>query len=287
MSTPTTTPSSQGEFAAAIQAGIDLQSARHELKVIEIGLAKAALVPKDMLIASLEKAFGTPARKRGVTTLLDIDSFIRFFNEHKTEDSRVFTKEGRFVGILDYHNTEIDGQAWCDFRALFNSTYSEQWKIWDAWNGKWMQQKPFAEFIEENALDVTSPPSADMLEISRTLEAKKDVNFKQAVRLDNGDSTLIYEEITQAKAGARGELEVPNVFTLAIPVFNGMVERPILCRFKFSIDDGRARFMYQVVRRSEVLADAAAELIVLVNDACKVKCYLAEEPLVAIPLNLG
>lgn len=83
-----------------------------------------------------------------------------------------------------------------------------------------MNQADFARFIEDNAPDIASPPAADMIEISRSLEAKKKVNFASAIRLDNGKTEFTYEEDIEGTA-AKGRLQVPQVFTIGIPVPEG------------------------------------------------------------------
>lgn len=246
----------------------------------------AVILPSGNLL-SLEHTVAQPLRKRGTVTLLSIDSFIRFVNEHKRASSRVFTKEGRFVAVLDFHPAGEKGSEWGEFRALFNSNFSEQWLLWNNFDGKFFQQRPFAEFIEENISDIIEPKPAEMLDISRTLEAKKDVVFKQATRLDNGDNSLRYEETTAAKAGANGDLEVPKTIALSIPVFFGMAPETVGLRLKFQIDNGRLTLKYEIIRKKEFLELAAQKLIARVNSECSTKCYDAEEPLPAQKIQLS
>ncbi len=272
-----TTVLAKGDIQAAINAGMELQMARYKVVERTIGdNLPVTVIPCGQKIVSLEFARGKPLRKRGTTVLRDIESFVRFVNEHKSKDTRIFARDGNFTAICDYHSS--DAPAWGEFRAVFNSVVSEQWKIWIHLNGQWLVQKTFAEFIEENASDILNPPPAEMLEISATLEAKKDVNFKQAVRLHNGDATLVFEEVTQAKAGVRGELDVPKELTLNLSVFNGMPAQPVPCRLRYSIDDQKLAFKYEIIRLGQLLQDAALDLIEVVNGGCGIKCFNAETP---------
>lgn len=281
-----TTSPPTGDVQAAINAGQELAKARLELRPGKLGELPAVLVPTDSKLITYEHILEQPIRKRGRFTLLDIASFIRFVNEHKQAGTRIFQKEGRFVAVIDFHLPTPKGSSWTEFRAAFESNYSEQWKLWNSKDGQWQAQRQFAEFIEENASDVVDPSPAAMLEISRTLEAKKDVIFKQSTRLENGDSSIRYEETTQAKAGANGELEVPKNMAINIPMFFGMPPNNIPLRLKFAIDNGRLQLRYEIIRKIELLQWAAKILVERVNKECATTCYAAEEPGEPLPLKV-
>lgn len=83
-----------------------------------------------------------------------------------------------------------------------------------------MQQAEFAEFIERNLPDIVEPVGADMLEISRSLQAKKKVSFASGIRLANGQTELTYEEDIQGTA-AKGKLQIPEIFKIGIKVIEG------------------------------------------------------------------
>jgi hypothetical protein len=79
-----------------------------------------------------------------------------------------------------------------------------------------MSQAQFAEHLEDMAHTIVEPSAADLLEVAKTFQAKRNVDFSQAVRLDSGDVELSYAETTTAKVGTKGHIEVPSVFTLAL-----------------------------------------------------------------------
>ena len=126
-----------------------------------------------------------------------------------------------------------------------------------------MDQATFAEFIEDNVKDIThhpeyenTPSAADMLEISRTLEAKKNITFRQGTRLDNGQVQLTYNEEIDGRAGEAGQLRIPEEFFIALKPFLGGDAFCVPARFRYRIQEGRLVMWYELVRADKVLEEA-------------------------------
>lgn len=219
------------------------------------GPGKIAVVPSDYSIESLERFSLTPDRKRGTVKMNDAKSFIEFFNIHATTYSSIYASINppKFVGVLDDHGT---GPAWREFRVEYTCPHSAEWLEWTRNDKKAMKQSEFAAFIESNLPDIVDPPGADMLEISRTLEAKKKVNFASGIRLANGQQELTYEEDIQGTA-SKGKLQIPETFKLGIQVLEGGEPYAIECRLRYRINDANLAMWYELVRPHKILEDAA------------------------------
>ena len=99
-----------------------------------------------------------------------------------------------------------------------------------------------------------------MLEVSRTLEAKKKVNFASGIRLANGEVQFTYEEQIQGTA-AKGQIKVPETFVLGIPVFHGGPRYHVEARLRYRIADGGAMTMwYDLLRPHKIIEHAALEV---------------------------
>ncbi len=144
----------------------------------------------------------------------------------------------------------------CDHKASFQLTQDERWKIWIGQDNKPMAQADFAEFIEDNMADIFKPPAADMLEIARDLHAKIDVNFGSSVRSQSGQVQLRYEETVKAGVGTAGIIEVPEEFSIQIPVFYGEQPVVIKAKLRFRIKDGKLSFHYKLNRPVEIQSKA-------------------------------
>ena len=73
-----------------------------------------------------KKWLKNPTRKRGTFEFGDVDSFCRYFNEHKTPDSRIFATVtddgGSFEGILNFHGADPSFSMTMSARHTLKST---------------------------------------------------------------------------------------------------------------------------------------------------------------------
>lgn len=219
------------------------------------------VIPADYKVVDLERLLPAPTRKRAKVTLAQTGAFIDYYLKHRVgSQSQIYstTEPPRFVAVLDDHGEFAPG--WREHLAYYNCTLAAEWETWVKANKKPMTQTDFAQFIEDNLPDIVDPVAAEMLEISRTLEAKKKVNFASGVRLSNGGVQFTYEEEVQGTA-QKGNLSVPEIFGIGIPVFHGGPRYKVEARLRYRIGDGGALSMwYDLVRPHKIIEDAALEV---------------------------
>jgi len=225
-----------------------------------VGETPYTVVPEGYEVKNLESLLANPTRKRGTVTLRDVKSFINLVNAEKHNATRIYgnyTNPG-FMAVFNDNGSDTPG--WQDYKAAFNCPTSIEWKTWHGKNGVKMNQEDFAQFIEDNLPDIAMPPAADMLEISRTLEAKKKVNFASGIRLANGQNQLTYEEEISGTA-AKGQIQVPEEFTIGIPVLEGGIKYAVTARLRYRIfDGGKMNMWFELVRPHKILEDAIKEV---------------------------
>ena len=220
-----------------------------------------AIVPEGSAFRDLEDMLDAPLRRKGNTSLRDADSFCRYIREETNAQTRIYgnLKEGRFRAVFNDHNSgnfERPIAGWRDYTATYICPQSTEWATWKAKSGSQMTQVQFAQFIEDNLPDIAQPPAAEMLEVSRTLEAKKKVNFAQGIRLSNGQNELTYEEQIEGTAG-KGKFKIPEEFTIGIPVLEGGLRYAVQCRLRYRIGDGGQLTMwYEIIRAHKIMEDA-------------------------------
>lgn len=215
------------------------------------------VVPQNSAVHDLESYLPNPLRKRGNVTLNDVASFCNYVKAEKTAFTRIYglVKEPGFTAVFNDNGGE---NGWKDYRAIYACPMSNEWKTWLGKSGQQMTQADFAAFVENNLPDIAVPPAADMLEISRSLEAKKKVNFASGIRLSNGQNELTYEEEISGTA-SKGKLQVPEEFTIGIPVLEGGVKYSVLARLRYRIADaGKLSIWYELVRPHKILEDAVS-----------------------------
>lgn len=218
------------------------------------------VVPEDFKVEDLEHTLPAPLRKRGVVTAGDEAAFIELVNRHKVAATTLIyasMSPPSFTAVIDDHGA--DSAGWREHKIVWPCSLSVEWKTWWAANKKSMKQVEFAQLIEDNLPDIVQPTGADMLEISRTIEAKKKVNFVSGIRLANGQTELTYEEEIQGTA-AKGKLQIPEKFVLGIPVFEGGQRYKVTARLRYRISDATLVIWFDLERPHKVLEDAVQQV---------------------------
>ncbi|MCL5742987.1 MAG: YfdQ family protein, partial [Acidobacteria bacterium] len=142
-----------------------------------------------------------------------------------------------------------------------------EWDTWFAKNQKAFGQVEFAEFLEDNLIDVAEPTGADLLEITRTLEAKKDVAYSSAIKLNNGSVRINYDEVIKGTANTQaGVIEIPEQFTLQIQVIRGGSQFRFPARFKYRLKDRALLLWYEIVRPHKILEQALDETVAAIRE---------------------
>lgn len=222
-----------------------------------------AVVPEGAALESLERFGAAPARMRGKIVAHDVETFTTYFNDFAGAESRIFAdlKAVTIVGVLDYHDPKRDQPAgWREHAITYVAPKSPEWLVWTGHSGKKMSQVDFATFIEDNLPDIVEPAGAEVLEIARTLEARKKVEFASSVRLADGSFQLTYNE-TVSEVKSKGSITVPDHFTLGIPVFLNDEPYRVNARLRFRIEEGRLSFWYDLHRPEKIVEDAFTRVI--------------------------
>lgn len=254
-----------------LQAALDAGAALAEHSRIED--VPVIIVPEGYKALELAHLLPAPQRKTGVAKLLDLESFSRFVTENKSDCTRIYGTHNppNFVAVLNDHGA--GGPGWRDYRATYSCPISAEWATWTKASGRRMSQEEFATFIEDNARDIVTPSAADMLEISRTLQAKKSVNFSSGIRLDNGEHQLKYEEQIEGSAGRQGDLRIPETFVIGLPFTQGGPGYQLKARLRYRIDKSDLQMWFDLDAPHKIVEDAVAELFSFVEQGTGIKVF--------------
>lgn len=250
------------ENAAALLAGEELASTKHKLTAEVHRLAENARpyrVALDGSIQSLEGFLPAPVSVRGELQVYDAASFVDYVQRFKDADTVIFAdKVARsFTAVLDYH--AVGAPRWGRHRAVLAARETEAWKRWTAQDGEKMNQADFAQFIEDNIPDIAKPAGAELVEIARTLEAKKDVQFQSVIRPQNGSVNFHYSEQVQGNARG-GDLAIPEEFILGLIPFEGCEKYKVVARLRYSIQAGGRLARFDLLRLEDIVEEAFAEI---------------------------
>lgn len=202
-----------------------------------------------------------PAKKHAAVKVQDVAGFATYFLRYNDEDSIIFGNPADFSfhGVMDYHrNKEGAARLGLHTVTLF-LRQTKRWMTWFSANKKNMPQEEFATFIEDNLADIWAPDgslpaAADMLEISRTLEATSSYTFSQRTNLKSGERKLGFNETLNATAGPGEEMSIPDKFVIKLPIFLNQAPVEVTCRLRFRINGGKLTMWFDMVRVDEMLA---------------------------------
>jgi uncharacterized protein YfdQ (DUF2303 family) len=214
------------------------------------------LLSDGLAAVDVEKFLPSPTRKRGSVAIRDAASFIEYVKSFAESSTLVFANIGdrTITAVVDYH--EAKGSArWGQHRAVLTCLLTEDWKRWMAVNKKPMSQVDFAQFLEDNLPNIAEPAGGTIVEIAKTLEAKKSVNFASSIRLENGEHQLTYEETVTGSA-QKGTVLIPSSFTLGLEPFEGAGLYRLDARFRYRIDSGVLKMWVDLIRPEAVVEDA-------------------------------
>ncbi|ARF66243.1 hypothetical protein B1H20_16795 [Streptomyces violaceoruber] len=211
---------------------------------------------------------GVPARKSGTTLVRDVDSFLAYFDKHGDDNSEVYADvENRTItAVLDAHTA--GAARWGGHRLELRLRPTSAWSAWMHADNKLMSQTAFAEFIEDNLVDLVEPTAATMLELAQSFEATTSAEFQSSQRLDSGQRRFSYVEDVQAKAGRKGDIVIPAHLVLALAPFEGTDRYKVTARFKYRLDrqEGALKLAFKIERPEDTLAAAFEDIRTLVDD---------------------
>ncbi|PAW75146.1 MAG: hypothetical protein B9S38_02350 [Verrucomicrobiia bacterium Tous-C4TDCM] len=247
-----------------------------------------AIVWPDKTITRLEGLLDRPLRKRGTGTFETAESFIAYVLKHKETGTEIVgdanEQRGSFSALLDYHKPNTDGviaASWTEHRATLNLTPTPEWTRWIGKNRTSLDQRAFAEFLEDNVADVIVPAAGavtlnsanevfptqqQLLSIAATLQVKTDVAFDSRIKLQNGQQQLTYVEKMEGGHGENGTLPIPERFALAVAPFRGTPKYQVLCRLRYRAAGGKATFSYEIERPQKIVESAFNDIRSLISE---------------------
>lgn len=243
------------------------------------GTQVPSVIWPDKTITTLEHLLERPTRKRATATFYDVPSFTAYIAAHRTAGTTVtgtFDQvKGEFVALIDFHEPNaipaespvqpaIGLPSWTEHTAKLVLVATPEWARWLGKNTADLAQLEFAEFIEDNAQDITVPEQdgtgfpnqTELLSVALTLQVKTGVAFRNAVRLQNGHTQLNYQELVEGGHGEDGSLTVPEKFALAIAPFTASPKYLVKARLRYRAAGGKATFKYLIERPHKIVESA-------------------------------
>jgi uncharacterized protein YfdQ (DUF2303 family) len=233
-----------------------------------------------VVVTSMESHLDEPLTCRGSATVHDPADFVQYVNRLADEDSTTVWADpdrNRVVAVFDDHADHLSA-GWRAHTATLVLQPDPDWQEWMAHDGQLRSQADFADQLESLAHTVIDPDPATMLEVATTFSAKRNVEFRSAQRVDNGDVELVYEETTKAKAGHTGTVEIPSRFTIRVAPFLGVAPAEISARLRYRVEGARLSIGYALVRPDLIRRDAVAAMVGTLRDGITAPIFLGTPP---------
>jgi uncharacterized protein YfdQ (DUF2303 family) len=228
----------------------------------------------------LEPYLDNPNRCRGRVTVHDPNDFTDYVNRLANPDYSTAWADvdaGTVTAVINDHAT-WDDAGWRDHIIQLRLQPDEDWRKWAARDGKLVEQADFAEFVEDVAHGIVDPDAATMLEIALTMSGKRSVEFSQGTRQQTGDIQLKFEETTQANAGVKGQLEIPERITVQLAPWRGVIVADLPARLRWRINNGKLFIGYKLLRPELFASDVFNGLVDRIRENLHVPLYRGATP---------
>jgi uncharacterized protein YfdQ (DUF2303 family) len=274
-----------GEAQVGFDAGMKVALATQSIN----NLSRESAIPfiltqPGMTIATIEQTFPAPMSRRGNIVVTSVKSFIELVNrDYEEGNSVIFAMlpsgdAGNITAIIDFHNND-NSANWCEYRIILKLSYTTEWLEWRKILNTATRQLDLAEFLEERYIDVheaNGVSGATILETALSLQAKRDVQFGSDYRLQNGDTALHFTETTSARAGQKGEIEIPKEFCLFIPIYEGFDAIPVRVLFRYRIQSGVLTFILKPVNVERLLINIREAIMTHIGEQTELPVYLGD-----------
>lgn len=231
------------DIQAAIDAGRELATQPFYLNGTPFLIIKEGHKAQE-----LEELRDFPLRIEQKTVHTTAISFIEYYNNFSDANSVIMINDesNEFIAYLDYH--QPDQPDWKAHQSRFKLKPTVEWNNWQQNDKKTMSQTDFGNFIETNLEEIITPSGAEMLEIALSIQAKTEVKFSQAQRLDNGQMQFTYHEDINGTAGTKGQLKIPQTFVIGLKLYEGGEPYQIEARLRYRIKEGELSMWYELIR---------------------------------------
>jgi len=241
----------------------------------------------DSLKRAIDEWRERPERMRGTTRLDTAQSLIDHAKRFRNDQSVLFCNadpEKPTIRAIYNFDDAVQGDVgladaaaadWNDHVGFYPMPLSEEWRVWSGADGKPMDQAAFAAFLEDHILDVM-PFDAEagkapivqalgghlagaekVMALSRGVQVFVANETETRVNLSSGEAKLVATE--EHRDGKGDPVNIPNLFRIAIPVFEQGTPVPVFVRLRYRLARGSVSWTVLMHDRSRLFGQAVRE----------------------------
>lgn len=253
-------PTDHNEIDSAI--GIALDGA--PLQELDAG---GIYVSKDGNVFDTDKYLSVPRNYQRLNQDLDnVESFLAYLSAHDNGETEIWAH-------MNPSRTGVQIKAFLDAktyaRQLVTLRFDEtrRWKEWQALNEKYVDQGVFAEFLEDHTEDLLEPDAATMLEVAQSLRASIKTDFQQSLRLDNGQTQLVYKEELEGKAGRAGKLTIPGEISISVQPYTTSELFKVKAKFRYRLNGGALSLGIKLMNTDRIIEHVFSQVVEKITSA--------------------
>ncbi len=277
-----------GEVAASYIAGLQAADVENRTLVFDAeecaGKVPVALLNPGQQLTVLDEVIAmwhsqqpAPQRRKGISKLFDLESFLAYLERMKGPNSVVWANPKVFAlqAQFDYHPAGPDHTqaAWGEHGADYTCPRSPEWTFWTQGDGRDFSQDEFAQLVEDHFEEIRGgdgfPASTELLEMARDLRIHSKGTFERKVDPVTGQFAMVAKEEHETTS-----TKIHRAFRLGLRVFDGGDVYAVEARVRFRIHNGKPTFSYALYRRVEIERDAFNAVVTKVRE--KLPVFLGE-----------
>jgi hypothetical protein len=200
----------------------------------------------------------------------------------------------------EQHESDTGIPGWCRHRGLYLLALSKPWQAWAAVEGRSLTLAEMAAFLEDHITDVIQPPAlspsetmleadaklldlvrvlggslagpSKLLELSRGISVHENAKVKNVANLSTGEVQMVFE--TEHTSGNGEPLRIPNMFLIAIPVFEMGAAYRMPVRLRYRRAGNEIKWIFLRHRPELYFDDAFGDVVTAARERCEVPLFL-------------
>lgn len=243
----------------------------------------------ELHVIDTDEYAAAPRHRKAARVVTDAASFVAYVNRHRVPGTEIYahTSTSSVVAVIDSHEGADGIPGWQKHTLRLGLEKSKPWLAWENIDGHFLPQEDFADFLDDQWSDVIDPAPAVLVDIATTFHAKTNVEFNGGVRLDSGDVKLTFEEKTTAKAGQKGDIEIPKKIQLALRPYIGGPIYSIWAHFRYRLRGGQLTLGFKLERPENVLEAAFADIVTEIREGRTDKDVFVHAGVGDVPIFAG
>lgn len=230
---------------------------------------------------SLEQFLGVPLRTKQTVQCSDVKGFIDYVNAYKDKGTALFPDQRSITAVIDYHSK--DRPSWCGHKAVFGMAHTVEWNSWKSMQGRWMSQRDFAAFLQENEESIVEPAAGTVRTMIQRFKAV--MSMHHVSELDSAGNEAVLEFRKESKATTGSQVEFPKELKIVLRPYVGtdqietkempqMFKFTVALRWKVGEESSGVQFSYQILGLALGEREAFNNLVAEVSERISVPTFV-------------